>query len=109
MAKKLYDVLIAEIENSLSGIKYELLSIEQGAKKYEDGKQEIFTRVEVEIPRGNGALSRCRFSCKLPAIQLNVSEEEIESGIWVILSGLKVTYISAQKEIFTRADSLQIA
>ena len=64
--------------------------------------------MEVEIPKGNGAFSRCRFSCKLPPIQLQVSEEEIDDGVSVILSGVKVTFISSQKEIYTKAESIQI-
>lgn len=109
MAKRLYDAMVAELENSLEGNAVDLLSIEQGVKKNEDGSQEPFTRVELEIPKGNGMFSRCRFSCKLPPIQLKVSEEELENGISVILSGVKVTFISSQKEIYTKADSVQIA
>ncbi len=108
MAKKLYDAMVVELECMLDGNKFDLLSVEQGAKKNEDGSQEPFTRVELEIPKGSGTFSRCRFSCKLPPIQLKVSEEELENGVVVILSGLKVTFISSQKEIYTKADSIQI-
>ncbi len=108
MSKRLYDAMTSELECFLAGVKLELLSIEQGMKKDEDGNQEPFTRVEVEIPRGSGAFSRCRFSCKLPPVKLNISEEEIESGISIVLLGVKVTYVSAQKEIYTKADSIQV-
>jgi hypothetical protein len=108
MAKKLYDALVSELEERLENNSVDLLSIEQGVKKNKDGIQEPFTRIEVEIPKGNGAFSRCRFSCKLPPIQLNVSEVDLEEGTSVILSGVKVTYVSAQKEIYMRADSVQV-
>ncbi len=108
MAKKLYDAMVAELDSLLDGNTYDLLSFEQGVKKNEDGSQTPFTKVEVEIPKGNGAFSRCRFSCKLPPIQLQVSEEEIDDGVSVILSGVKVTFISSQKEIYTKAESIQI-
>ena len=108
MAKKLYDALMSELEERLENNAVDLLSIEQGVKKNKDGIQEPFTRIEVEIPRGNGTFSRCRFSCKLPPIQLNVSEVGLEEGTSVILSGVKVTYVSAQKEIYMRADRIQV-
>ena len=108
MAKKLYDAMVADVESRLDGNTFDLLSFEQGVKKNEDGSQTPFTKVEVEIPKGNGAFSRCRFSCKLPPIQLQVSEEEIDDGVSVILSGVKVTFISSQKEIYTKAESIQI-
>lgn len=108
MAKKIYDAMVAELECALDGNTFDLLSIEQGVKKNDDGTQEPFTRVEVEIPKGNGVFSRCRFSCKLPPTQLTISEDELENGVSVLLSGIKVTYISAQKQIYTKADLLQL-
>ncbi len=108
MAKKIYDAMVSELEERLENNTVDLLAIEQGVKTNKDGNQEPFTRIEVEIPKGNGAFSRCRFSCKLPPIQLNVSELDLEEGTSVILSGVKVTYISAQKEIYTKADSIRL-
>ena len=105
--KKLYDAMVAELEGLLDGNTFDLLSFEQGVKKNEDGSQTPFTKVEVEIPKGNGAFSRCRFSCKLPPIQLQVSEEEIDDGVSVTLVGVHVTFISSQKEIYTKAESIQ--
>lgn len=108
MKKGLYDAMIREVEKMLEGLEVDLLSVQQGVKKLENGVEEAFTRVEVEIPKGNGTFSRCRFSCKLPPIQLKVSEEAVEEGVSVVLSGVKVTFISTQKEIYTRADSVQL-
>lgn len=108
MATNLYDAIMSEVESTLAGIELELLSIEEGIKKKDDGKHELFTRVEVEIPKGNGVFSRCRFKCKLPLVQMNISEEELEEGISVTLTGLEVTYVSAQKEIYTKADGIQV-
>ena len=105
--KKLYDAMVAELEGLLDGNTFDLLSFEQGVKKNEDGSQTPFTKVEVEIPKGNGAFSRCRLSCKLPPIQLQVSEEEIDDGVSVTLVGVQVTFISSQKEIYTKAESIQ--
>ena len=105
--KKLYDAMVAELEGLLDGNTFDLLSFEQGVKKNEDGSQTPFTKVEVEIPKGNGAFSRCRFSCKLPPIQLQVSEEEIDDGVSATLVGVQVTFISSQKEIYTKAESIQ--
>lgn len=106
-AKKLYDAMVAELNSLLDRNTYDLLSLEQGVKKNEDGSQTPFTKVEVEIPKGNGAFSRCRFSCKLPPTQLQVSEEEIDDGVSVTLVGVQVTFISSQKEIYTKAESIQ--
>ena len=108
MAKRLYDALISELEATLNTISVDLLSVEQGAKKNDDGSQEPFTRVEVEIPKGNGIYSRCRFFCKLPPTNLSFTQDELDNGISVTLSGVKVTFISAQHEIYTRADVIQL-
>ena len=109
MAKRLYDALMMELEKVLNETELELISVGQGVKKYEDGSEEEFTRVEVEIPKGNAAFSRCRFTCKLSPIELGLSEEEIDEGIHVILSGVKVSYISDKKVIYTKADGIRIA
>lgn len=108
MAKRLYDALVAELENMLEETTVELLSIEESTKKVDDGTEEQITKAVMEIPRGNGAFSRCRFPCRLPRIQLNISEEELDEGVLVCLSGFKVTYISSQREIYTKADAIRI-
>ena len=108
MAKKLYDAIVKELECLLDGLKVDLLSAEQGTKINEDGSQEFFTRVELEIPKGHGSFSRCRFSCKLPMKQIDVSEDDFDAGVSAILSNVKVTYISGQKEIYTKASSLEL-
>lgn len=108
MSKRLFDIMSENLAEFLHKTPVDLLSVEQGVKKNENGSQEPFTRVEVEIPKGNGAFSRCRFSCKLPPTQFNVSEDEIESGVSVLLTGIKITYVSAQKEVYTKADDAQI-
>lgn len=108
MAKRLYDAMVAELEAVLDENPVELISYETVVKKSEDGVENPCLKVEVEISKGNGVFSRCRFSCKLPPIQLNISEEEIDDGVSVVLSGVKVTFISSQKEIYTKADSIRI-
>ena len=100
--KKLYDSIIHELEMMLDGLNVDLLSIEKGEKKNDDGS------VEVEIPKGNGSFSRCRFSCKLPLTQLPVSEEELENGVSVELDEVKVTYISNQHDIYMKAKAIRI-
>ena len=92
----------------LAGLEVDLLNIEQGEKKNDNGSVETFTRVELEIPKGNGNFSRCRFSCKLPLMQLPVSEEELENGVLVELDEVKVTYISNQHDIYTKAKAIHI-
>lgn len=106
--KKLYDSIIHELETMLDGLNVDLLSIEKGEKKNDDGSVETFSRVEVEIPKGNGSFSRCRFSCKLPLTQLPVSEEELENGVSVELDEVKVTYISNQHDIYMKAKAIRI-
>lgn len=108
MAKKLYDILVSELETTLNSIDLDLLSIDQGSKKNDNGDDEPFTRLELEVPKGNGSYSRCRFFCKLPPTHLVFSESDFDSGISVNLIGLRVTFISAQHEIYTRADDIRI-
>ncbi len=106
--KKLYDAIIRELETTLSEIEMELLNVEAGEKKNKDGSIETFTRLEVEIPKGNGNFSRCRFSCKIPLVQLPISEEELENGVSVKLNEVKITYISDKHDVYAKADSIQI-
>lgn len=108
MSKKMYDVMVSELEAMLNSVCVDLLSVEQASKKNDDGTLVPFTRLEVEIPRGNGAYSRCRFFCKLPPTNLSFTQDDLDNGISVTLSGLKVTFISAQHEIYTRADGIQM-
>lgn len=107
MGKKLYDGMVAELESSLNGMVLDLVSFEDGEKENESGI-ELFTRVELEIPRKNGTLSRCRFSCKLPRVMLPFTEDALDAGISVMIEDLRVTFISANKEIYTRGSSLRI-
>ena len=107
MSTKLYDKLIEDLEATLSSISLDLLSVEQGVKKNDDGSQTPYTRIELEVPRGNGPFSRCRFFCKLPPTNFSFTESDLDNGISVMLVNFKVTFISAQHEIYSRADSIQ--
>lgn len=106
MPKRLYDAMVAELESSLSGMILDLVSLEDGEKQNENGT-ELYTRAELEIPRGC-AFSRCRFTCKLPRLILPLSEEALDAGISVMVQDLKVTFISSGREIYTKGSGLQI-
>jgi len=108
MAKKLYDAMVQDLENVLDNFTFDLISVTDSSKKNEDGTEEKFTKVELEIPKGCSAFSRCRFSCKLPLTNLNISEDDLDNGVLVSIKGIKITYISAQKEIYTKADFIEI-
>ena len=106
MPKHLYDAMVSELESSLGGMVLDLISLEDGEKKNENGT-ELYTRAELEIPRGC-AFSRCRFTCKLPRWVLPLSEEELDAGVSVMVHDLKVTFISSNREIYTKGSGLKV-
>jgi|GEM_PF-5784865 len=108
MSKLFFDAVMEEVVKKIEGLEVDLLSVEYGKKRNKDGDEEPYTRVEVEIPRGNGVLSRCRYKCKLPATKIDASDEELENGISAILIGLQVTYVSSNKEIYMKAEEIHI-
>lgn len=99
--------MIGDLENFISNCVLELISVEHGAKKLDSGLEEPFTRLELEIPRGNGIYSRCRFSCKLPPTVFNLSAEQLDDGVRVSLTNFHVTYISGNHEIYSKAEAVQ--
>ena len=107
MQKKLYDAVVSDLETFISNCVLDLLSIEHGAKKLNSGSDEPFTRLELEIPRGNGIYSRCRFSCKLPPTIFNLSAEQLDDGVRVSLTNFHVTYIGGTHEIYSKAEAVQ--
>lgn len=94
------------LPKELTEIASDLISIGEGAKKQmdKDGEQEPelkrFVKIEAEIPRGNGWLSRIRFEVKIPDGALKVTPEELENSDYsVTFSNLTVTYIDSMRDI----------
>lgn len=109
--KKMYDRVLLCAEEALSGITFELMSWELKEQTKDDGTIERYTKIEVEVPRGQGEkiFQRCRFSCKLPSLDLRVTEEEIDDGVLVVIEDLKISYLSVQsREVYTKGTGLKI-
>lgn len=94
------------LPKELTEIASDLISIAEGTKKQQDkeGEQEPelkhFVKIEAEIPRGNGWLSRIRFEVKIPDGKLKVTPEELENSDYsVTFSNLTVTYIDSMRDI----------
>ena len=106
---KFYDAMLGNVANMLGNVKFELLSIAETEKEDENGKKEQFYRLELEVPRGFGSFSRTRFSCKVQKIKnINITEEELENGVFINLKGFQITFISSAKEVYTKAESFEI-
>lgn len=67
-------------------------------------------KVTVEVPKGNGPLSRLRFDVKIPDGQLKVTEEELaEKTFAVSFVDLKISYIdSSNRRVYFRASDYSL-
>ena len=106
MKKNLFETMKQNIAETLSSTDLELLGMEEVVKENEDGTKEFSTRLELEVPKGNGIYSRCRFSCKMPYSSKHFTAEELEEGVLVTLKGLSVSYIDAKGNVYFKCESI---
>ncbi len=110
MVTSIYESMKHYVEHTLSGKWLDLLSISEGeSTNKETGDAKKFIRLEVEVPKGLGNFSRCRFKVKVPEAKLLVSSESLaKSDFQVAFKGLTISYIDDRKTVYFRADEYQV-
>lgn len=117
MAKRLYDTMLAQFTAILIRLKYDLIEVEFKEQQVKDadgnptGEMQKYSDYEVEIPKGNGPVSRKQLSIKVieePSTVLD--EEKLSEGAYTItFSGLTITYLDPQRHaIYLRATGYEI-
>ena len=108
--KTIYDAMKSYVESTLSDIPNDLINI--GADTVTDkdtGEISSFIRVEAEVPRGFDALSRCRFTVKIPSVPLKITEEQAENEEYsVSFKGLIISYSDSKGTVYFKADDYSV-
>ena len=110
MAKTVLDAMKADLISIFEALFFLLLSITEGETvNKETGEVNRFVRLEVEVPRGYGALSRCRFTVKIPDGKPRVDIDDLDTNDYVVrFDGLNISYIDAKGTVYFRADDCEI-
>ena len=115
MAKKIkkrtvYQAMKSFVETTLNEIPTELLAIGADSSVDEDtGEVSAFVQIEAEVPRGNGALSRCRFIVKIPNGNLKLTEIQLEDSEYSVkFIGLVISYIDVKGNVYFRAEDYDV-
>lgn len=108
--RTIHSALIRYAERTLNGKFLELLAISSGeSTDPETGTVTPFVRLEVEVPRGNGDFSRCRFSVKVPNRKKLVSNTSLETDNFLVsFKCLEISYIDDRKNVYFRAEDYTI-
>lgn len=81
------------------GVPLDVISVKEEARdKLDDKKNPIgvdeYVKIGVEIPKGNGVLSRLRFEVKIPDGALKVKQEQLDESDWIVqFDDLTISYI----------------
>lgn len=85
-----------------------LVTLIEGKNK-ETGDITIYLRFDVEVPRGCGDISRCRFSVKVLGNKIPISEEALEQADYVVtFQNLDISYIDDSGNVYFKADDYSI-
>lgn len=113
--KSIYGVMLQTILEAIKEVPLELISQAEGSQEKTDKAssetyEESFVRLEVEVPRGNGSLSRCRFAVKVPSGSFKTTTDELDEVIhYVTFDDLEISYVdSARKLVYFRADNYSL-
>lgn len=111
----LYLVMLETFAQELQSLPFEVLSSELQIKEIIDGEgkstgmTDTFLRLEVEVPRGNGILSRCRFAVKIPDGREEFTPDDLNDGIFVTFDGLTISYVdSSRRVVYFKANDYTI-
>lgn len=107
--------MIQAFADALAECPLELIGIEEKENKVKDdegnltGEVEKSCAYEVEIPKGNGSLSRLQFSVKILEDKARIEPSEIdENDYQVEFVGLEISFIDPHKNLYFRAKDLRI-
>lgn len=115
MGKTAYEVLISNFTDLLAPMIFEIVSSKYGEKALKNsegkptGEVEKFLKLEVEIPRGNGQLSKLRISIKIiNGFEKFSPTDIIENGVFVQFENLEIIFIDNRKNVYFRATDYSI-
>lgn len=110
MKKKILDLMKAEFVKNISSAELELIGgdLQENRKRDAEGKEtgdvERFVRIEVEVRKGNGSLSRLQISVKIPNGELKFKEEDLEKTEYLVFfDELEISFIDAKGNAYFRA------
>ena len=108
--KTILEAMKSFVTNTLEDVPNDLLAIasEQTTDK-ETGEIKNFIKCEAEVQKGFDALSKCRFTVKIPEGKLKVTETQLEESDYEIsFQGLQISYIDSKGTVYFRADDYSI-
>lgn len=110
MNRTIFNAIKVEVSKALSDAPLEVLAISEGETvNSETGVVSKFTRLEVEVPRGYAAFSRCRFSVKIPDKRLEITEKELKDAEFSArFKGLEISFIDTKGNVYFRATDCEV-
>jgi len=108
--KKFYESMKAIVEQQLKGQAFDLLNAELRTSTNKNGEIEESCRYSCEVQRGNGSLSRCRFTVKVPGTDLKVNPQTLanDEEFEIRFENLKISFIDPKGNVYFRADSAEV-
>lgn len=108
--RTIFEAMKLSVESTLDNVPLELLSIgSETAVDKDTGEITTFIKAEVEVPKGYDALSRCRFTVKVAAAQLKVTEQQLEdSDYFIYFKALKISYVDSKGTVYFKADKYDV-
>ena len=106
----IYEAMKTTVLNAITQVDLEVVSVrsDEREKKDKDGngiEVEKFIKIGVEVPRGNGELSRKRFDVKIVDGVLNVTQSDVDEKF----TNLSISYVdSGRQEVYFKADGYEM-
>lgn len=104
------DAMKKQVIGTLANKYSDLLSqsVGQSVNK-ETGEVSDFLRVEFEVRKGNGELSRCRGTVKIPNGKMKITDEELNKNEYAVsFEGLEISFIDNKGNVYFRADDYTV-
>lgn len=110
MKRKIFDLIKEEFADKISACPSELLggevfeNVKRDPEGNDTGEIERFVRIEAEVQKGNGKLSRLQYSVKIPNGELKFKEEDLEKTEYLVFfEKLEISFIDSKGNAYFRA------
>lgn len=106
----LMDAMRKNVVGVIEGAELDLIDVSEGQKKDEETGETIpFWRYEVEVQKGYGEFSRCRFTVKIENGETIITKRELAENYYSIsFEGLEVSYVSDKGAVYFRASGAKV-
>uniref|UniRef100_UPI003FEE2FCD hypothetical protein n=1 Tax=Roseburia sp. TaxID=2049040 RepID=UPI003FEE2FCD len=110
LKKTIYSAMKNYVETTLSDVPNDLISISsETSVDKETGETSSFIRIEAEVQKGYDALSRCRFSVKIPNAPLKITENQLSETDYVVtFKNLQISFIDSRNNVYFRAEDYAV-